>query len=158
MRAKNSAWVYDSEYLRRVGAPPLEVLEATRQVLERYLSEGFALVGQNLTGFDVPLLRQVFQDFLGRDWELPPNTCFDVGAAYKAWRGSIMPGDQDARCWEKYFSRVARTKSPAGESYHLERVCALLGVPCENPQWHQAHYDAAQAARAMEALRGRLRA
>jgi DNA polymerase III alpha subunit (gram-positive type) len=158
LQEKNENWIYTPEFLRQEGRNPLWCLQRMQQLMEINREAGAAFVGHNACNFDMPLLENVFEEYLGHKGPhfcFDDNEVFDTGCIVKAAIAHIYPDEGDVNL-RQFFRRVFYHRCP-GVKWNLnscvQRYGLLMESDIDSSQLHRAGVDAVVTHRLFEELR-----
>lgn len=82
-KLRGDEYIYTIPYLQKHGRDPYWVMDKAYRLFEANRVGGGVFVGHNALSFDYPLLKNVFNELLQRDWVFGPSELFDTGACEK---------------------------------------------------------------------------
>ena len=141
--AKNSkVFRFPYDRLADEGLDPYETLEMYRELLCSRICSGGWFVTHNGTGFDMPMIRRNFKQFLNKDFWFSRDCMIDTGVVEKAYLTYTFPeANEDLR----EFNERVYTSWGHGARWSLEDCVTRYGLDkrysLDTNKAHDAEYD-----------------
>lgn len=126
--------------LQRHGEDPRDVLQRYLKLLRNLIADGRLLVGHSVFSFDLPLLRDHFEAWLGVDiseFDILQVPVHDVGLIQKMLDGTLEPYPNESS--GEFHQRLKHQHLPGVKwslAHCLQRHQVDPGVPASDPWYH----------------------
>ncbi|HDL84929.1 MAG TPA: hypothetical protein ENH11_01130 [Candidatus Acetothermia bacterium] len=120
-------------------------------MLKEFIEDGgYALVGQNLVGFDAAVLMHEFDRHKCKNFVFNSAPIVDVGVAYKAYQLHDRRAANEG-FWA-YFRRVRAIRAK-GVKWSIVHCMKMFHLPVDSTHAHNAEYDCMCAHQVYEKMR-----
>ena len=127
------------DHLRETGSDPSLIFSTFRDTLQVFVEDGgYALVGQNLVGFDAGVLMAEFDRHHCKNFVFNAVPIVDVGVSYKAYQLSNVRAYGES-FWS-YYRRIQSIRAK-DVKWNIKYCMEMFNVESDPKQLHNAEFD-----------------